>query len=70
MNSPNAPTVSLLISNDKVVSYREAAEISGISISTFKRQAKASELKILRLSPRRVGIRLSALHSWLDTRSA
>jgi excisionase family DNA binding protein len=59
-----------LIVNDRVVTMREAAEISGISTSTLKRQLKAGELKIVRLSPRRVGIRLSALHGWLDARVA
>lgn len=59
-----------LIVNDKVVSIREAAEISGISTSTLKRQLKVGELKIVRLSPRRIGIRLSALHGWLDARAA
>ena len=51
---------------DKVVSIHEAAVISGVSASTLKRQAKARKLKILQLSPRRIGIKLSDLRVWLD----
>lgn len=68
--TPLSAQPTALIVNDKVVSIREAAEISGISTSTLKRQLKVGELKIVRLSPRRVGIRLSALHGWLDARAA
>jgi predicted site-specific integrase-resolvase len=66
----NATLAPALIVNDKVVSIREAAEISGISTSTLKRQLKVGELKVVRLSPRRIGIRLSVLHGWLDGRAA
>lgn len=66
----NAIAAPALIINDKVVSIREAAEISGISTSTLKRRLKAGELKLTRMSPRRVGIRLSMLHGWLDARAA
>ena len=69
MNHSAAQPPALIV-YDKVVSIREAAEISGISTSTLKRQLKAGELKIVRLSPRRIGIRLSALHGWLDARAA
>ena len=62
--------VPLFINNDKVVSIREAARISGVSTSTLKRQLKGGDLKVIRLSPRRIGIRLSALHGWLDARAA
>jgi hypothetical protein len=55
---------------DRVVSIHEAAIISGVSTSTLKRQAKAKKLKILHLSPRRLGIRLSDLRYWLDSCAA
>ena len=58
-----------LIANDKVVSVREAAEIVGVSLSTLKRQMKVGDLKIVRLSPRRIGIRLSVLHRWISSRT-
>ena len=51
---------------DKVVSIHEAAVITGVSASTLKRQAKAKKLRILQLSPRRIGIKLSDLRIWLD----
>ena len=66
----NKNEVPLFFNNDKVVSIREAAAISGLSTSTLKRQLKIGDLKVIRLSPRRVGIRLSSLHGWLDARAA
>jgi hypothetical protein len=51
---------------DKVVSVNEAAAMSGVSASTLKRRARAGDLKLLKLSPRRIGIRLSELHRWLE----
>lgn len=68
--NPSAAQPLALISNERVVSIREAAEISGISTSTLKRRLKAGELRLIRMSPRRVGIRLSVLHGWLDARAA
>jgi hypothetical protein len=56
--------------DDKVIGLDEAAVRSGVSVSTLKRCHARGELKILKLSPRRVGIRLSDLRSWLDGRSA
>ncbi len=52
--------------SDKVLSFDEAAAMSGVSASTLKRRARAGDLKILKLSPRRIGIRLSDFHRWLD----
>jgi hypothetical protein len=51
---------------DEVLSLREGAQKARVSVSTLKRRARAGELKLLRLSPRRVGIRLSEFHRWLD----
>jgi predicted DNA-binding transcriptional regulator AlpA len=69
MNTQAQPSPALIL-NDKIVSMREAAAITGLSVSTLKRQTKGGGLKIIRLSPRRVGLRLSALYSWLDDRAA
>ncbi len=52
--------------SDKVISFDQAAALSGVSASTLKRLARAGDLKTLKLSPRRVGIRLSEFHRWLD----
>ena len=52
--------------SEKVLSFDEAAAMSGVSASTLKRRARAGDLKVLKLSPRRVGIRLSDFHRWLD----
>jgi hypothetical protein len=46
----------------------EAAAISGLSVDTLKRLAGDGELTILRLSPRRVGIRLTELKRFMAER--
>lgn len=44
--------------------------IAAVSPATLKRCSARGELQILKLSPRRVGIRLSRLNAWLDSRAA
>jgi hypothetical protein len=55
---------------DKVVSLPEAAHIAGVSPDTLRRCHKRHELKIIKLSPRRVGVRLSDLRAFIDARAA
>jgi hypothetical protein len=40
--------------------------IAGVSPATLKRRGAAGDLKITRLSPRRLGIRVDHLREWLD----
>ena len=56
--------------SDCVLSYRQAKAITSVSADTLRRAAEREELKITRLSPRRVGIRKSELRRWLDQRTA
>ncbi len=63
MPSAVAPVVA---HDDRVISLDEAAVMAGVSPSTLKRLGRAGKLRILRLSPRRRGIRLSDLRAWLD----
>ncbi len=56
------------IATDRVVSLPEASAITGVSVDTLKRCGARRELKILKLSPRRIGIRLSDLQSFIDGR--
>ena len=55
---------------DKVVSLPEAAHLAGVSPDTLRRCHKRQELKIIKLSPRRVGVRLSDLKAFIDARAA
>ncbi len=55
---------------DKVVSLPEAAHLAGVSPDTLRRCHKRQELKIIKLSPRRVGVRLSDLRAFIDARAA
>jgi hypothetical protein len=53
---------------DPVLPVPEAAKIAGCSQWTLKRARSRGELRILQLSPRRIGIRMSDLTQWLDSR--
>ena len=55
---------------DKVVSLPEAAHLAGVSPDTLRRCHKRQEIKIVKLSPRRVGVRLSDLKAFIDGRAA
>jgi len=54
--------------DDRVISIKEASVRSNLSVPTLKRCAKRRELQILKLSPRRIGVRLSDLKLFLDSR--
>ena len=54
------------LSHDRVASVPEAAGLIGVSPWTLERLAKAGKIKILKLSPRRKGIRLSEIHRFLE----
>jgi excisionase family DNA binding protein len=56
--------------DDRVITLDEAAVIAGVSASTLKRANKRGTLKLVRPSPRRVGVRRSELARWLDACSA
>ena len=58
------------IARDRVVPLAEASMITGLSIDTLKRCGARNELTILKLSPRRIGIRLSDLQAFVDGRGA
>ena len=55
---------------DRVVPLPEASVITGLSVDTLKRCHKREEIKIIRLSPRRIGIRLSDLMTFISERAA
>jgi hypothetical protein len=55
---------------DRVVSLPEAAHLAGVSPDTLKRCHKRQELTIIKLSPRRIGVRLSDLRRFIDARAA
>lgn len=53
----------------RVRSLREAAALLGVSISTIRREVRAGTgPKLVRLSPRRVGISEADLAAWLQSR--
>jgi predicted DNA-binding transcriptional regulator AlpA len=61
------PTGSLTAFGNCVRSLREAAAAAGISIATLRRRvADGTGPVIVRMSPRRVGVRDSDFVAWLD----
>lgn len=54
---------------DRVITLVEAARIAGLGLTTIKEARARGELRVLRLSPRRIGIRFSDFNSWLDSRA-
>ena len=65
-----SPTSPLSEPLDRVVTLREAAHLAGISPDTLRRCQARKEIKIIKLSPRRVGVRLSDLRAFIDIRAA
>lgn len=61
---------SATVIEDRVVTIGEAALRAGCSAATLRRCHQRNELRILKLSPRRIGIRLSDLQAFLDSRVA
>jgi prophage regulatory protein len=66
--APAIPEQSLDI--DRVVSEAEAAEIIGYSKDTLRREFRAGRAPArVRLSPRRIGYRLSTIYAFLEARA-
>lgn len=54
---------------DRVLTLRELADLSGMSKSTLERMRReGTGPRLVRLSARRVGVRLSDYHAWLAAR--
>jgi len=70
MSIPTSQISPFPVSDDRVVSINEASVRSNLSVPTLKRCHKRGELRILKLSPRRIGVRLSDLKTFLDSRAA
>jgi len=55
----------------RVISFKEAAALAGLSVSTFKQLITNRDgPRLTRLSERRRGVRLSDFTRWLDERAA
>jgi hypothetical protein len=67
--APHASGAAADLLPDRVISLAEAAHISGLSIDTLRRCSRRKELRILKLSPRRCGVRLSQLWAFIEGRA-
>ena len=46
---------------ERVLNFRQASELKGVSVATLRRQYKAGKLPVVRLSDRRLGLRVRDL---------
>jgi excisionase family DNA binding protein len=53
---------------DPVLGQREVARVMGVSVDTVRRRCAAGDLTVIRLSPRRVGVRASEVERYLRAR--
>lgn len=63
------PVTQYPIASDRVVPLPEASTITGLSVDTLKRCGARGEIKILKLSPRRIGIRLSDIQTFVESKA-
>jgi hypothetical protein len=56
------------LGGDRIISINEAAARTGCSVATLKRCWARGELKVIRISPRRIGVRLRDLEAFLAAR--
>ena len=55
-------------SGESIRSLRDLADSWGVSLDTVRRRVAAGELKVIRLSPRRIGVRASEEERYLRER--
>jgi predicted DNA-binding transcriptional regulator AlpA len=62
------PPLPLRLDDDRIITLRDVASISGVSLATLRREVDAGRgPRITRISERRVGVRASHLREWLDS---
>ena len=59
----------IIVVEDRVITLGEAARIAGLGLTTIKEARARGELRILQLSRRRIGIKLSDFNAWLESRA-
>ena len=61
-------SASALLADDRVISLKECAQNAGVSLATLRREiAQGRGPRLTRLSPGRVGVRISHHRDWLDS---
>lgn len=58
------------LGEDRVLTIPQVASAAGVSPDTIRRAAERKQLRITRLSARRVGIRIGEFRRWLAAGSA
>jgi hypothetical protein len=56
------------LGEDRVISINEAAARAGCSVATLKRCWHRREIRVVKISPRRIGVRLSDLRAFIECR--
>lgn len=63
------PTGSGLANGDKLITAREAADLLGMSLGTFRHRCCRGEIPLVRTGPRSVRFSIHALQRWVEERS-
>lgn len=64
------PSLAKLLADERVISLKDAARIAGLSTPTLRRAIKRGKgPRVVRPSPRRIGVRIGDLRAWLEARA-
>jgi predicted DNA-binding transcriptional regulator AlpA len=71
LQEPRLSDHHTVAAEDRVITLNEAAQASCLSIATLRRRlAEGAGPRVVRLSERRIGIRVRDLKAWLDARTS
>jgi predicted DNA-binding transcriptional regulator AlpA len=62
-------TTTSSLDDMRVISLQDSAKVAGVSLATLRRRIDAGDgPPVVRMSPRRVGVRAGELRKWLEAR--
>lgn len=63
--------VSDRLADSQVIDCVSAAKVAGVSLVTFRRLiARGDGPRVVRVSPRRIGVRIADLRAWIEARTS
>ena len=71
LSNPLKQTTANIDPDDRVITLNEAAQVSCLSIATLRRRlAEGAGPRIVRMSERRVGVRVRDLRAWIEANTS
>lgn len=65
-NKPDERTASKTFKDDRLLTIREVAELTGLSVGSLYHFVSEGRIPVIRISGRCLRFRLSALYEWWD----